>query len=87
MFGRPWLKSLYLVGKITKYINRPIIIKLNDIASKLLKLRNLKLWTMEKKQMLPSTIYRMISELEAFGILRKEVKLKQLIADQNNSNV
>ena len=82
-------KSLYRVGKIADNKNRPIIIKLNNLASKhrLLKLRNLKIVNGESELKVYINPDRTFLELEAFRALRKEVKVKQAIADEKNLNI
>ena len=77
-------KSLYRVGKIADNRNRPNIIKLNNLASKhrLLKLRNLKIVNGEKESKVYINPDRTFLELEAFRALRKEVKVKEAIADE-----
>ena len=82
-------ESLYWVGKIADNKIRPIIIKLNNLATKhrLLKLRNLKIVNggMESKVYINPD--RTFLEIEAFKALRKEVKLKQAIADEKKLNL
>ena len=82
-------KSLYRVGKITENKIRPIIIKLNNLATKhrLLKLRNLKIVNGEMESKVYINPDRTFLELEAFKALRKEVKLKQAIADEKRLNL
>ena len=77
------------MGKITKDKNKPIIIKLNDVASKhrLLKLRNLKVMNNGRETNVHFNPDRTILELESLRILGKEVKLRQAMADQKNLNV
>ena len=77
------------MGKTTKDKNRPIITKLNDVASKhrLLKLRNLKVTNNGIETNVYINPNRTHFELESFRILRKEVKMRKAIADQNNLNV
>ena len=70
---KKYLKSLYRVGKITKDKNRPIMIKLDDVASKhrRLKLKNLKIMNDVKETNAYINPDRTIIELKAFRILRK----------------
>ena len=82
-------KSLYRVSKIADNKIRPIIIKLNNLATKhrLLKLRNLKIDNGEMESKVYINPDRTFLELEAFKALRKEVKLKQAIADEKRLNL
>ena len=71
------------MGKIAKDKNRPIIIKLNNAASKhrLLKLSNLKFMSIGTETNFYINLCRTILELVSPRILRKAV------ADLNNLNV
>ena len=66
------LKSLCRVDKTTNVKNKPIIIKLNDVASehRLLKLRNLKVMHNEIETNVYTNPDRTVIELESFRILR-----------------
>ena len=82
-------KSLYRVGKIADNKIRPIIIKLNNLASKhrLLRLRDLKMFNGEIESKVYINPDRTFLEIEAFRTLRKEVKIKQAIADEKKLNI